>query len=87
MKAVLLVTLFYLSLGLLFFFDGFGLRLVTEIKSIENVGDRIPFAICFSLAFLWALVGAVHFLNKGAVVEKGKANRMSEPFVAASKEK
>lgn len=90
MKTLFVLTLIYSLVGAFFYFNGImsvGNSFVTEVKSIEKVGEKIPFALGIGLVYLWVLVGVIKYFNQ-TLIKSSKlvATENSEDLVASSKD-
>ncbi|KHF39993.1 hypothetical protein [Halalkalibacter okhensis] len=89
MKAFLIVTIFYVILAGFFYFDKVGGgSFFSDVKSIHSVGETIPRALLIGVAYMWFMLGSIHYLSRTKQSEHtdmgGSQVTKNEDFVAAS---
>ncbi|MDT8861154.1 hypothetical protein N0O92_13005 [Alkalihalobacillus sp. MEB130] len=90
MRGLFIITIFYVFVSSLFYFNGFngfiGGDFFMNVKSIYRVGEQVPLALGLGLVYFWALLGSVYYLTNSKARVKDEESRDSEELIAASKE-
>lgn len=86
MKTLLVLTIIYVFVGGLFYFNGFyliGGNFFVEVKSIEKIGEQVPLALGMGLVYLWVLVVCINRFN---ISQNHVKVASSDDLVASSKD-
>lgn len=86
MKTLLVLTIIYVLVGGLFYFNGFyliGGNFFVEVKSIEKIGEQVPLALGMGLVYLWVLVVCINRFN---ISQNNVKDASSDDLIASSKD-